>query len=154
MGDLTVGRESDIEIGEFQENCSWEEFRDECRRDSRPFAPAHLLGFLQARPSFVIGGNEGDLFKDAVSLHPFLDVAEFKILAYVRGDPEKEIEKVRAVTAEKRSGEGEDLPGRLAEMIQGDTLSGGRAFVFVALVRDKEIKVSRVFVLEISREGE
>src|SRR5215813_5060744 len=154
MGDLAVGRESDIQVGKLQKNCPWQEFRDECRRDSGPFAPAHLLGFLQARPSFVIGRNEGDLLKDTISLHPFLDVPEFEVLPYVWGDPEKEIEEVRAVAAEKRSGERENLPGRLAEMVQGDALGRGRVFVFVALVRDEEIEISRVLVLEISGQGE
>src|SRR6266542_1383402 len=153
MSDLMVGRKSDIQIREFQENCPWQKFRNECRRDSGPFVPAHLLSLFQARPSFIICRNEGDLLKHAVQFHPPLDISEPEILSYVRRDAKKEIEKVRAVTAEKGSSESENLPRRLSEMVESDSLGCGRAFIFVTLIGDEKIEISGVLVLEIGREG-
>ena len=39
-------------------------------------------------------------------------------------------------------------------MVEGDALGRGRAFIFVALIGNEQIEISRVLVLEISREGE
>ena len=38
-------------------------------------------------------------------------------------------------------------------MVQSDALGRGRAFIFVTLVGDEQIEISRVLVLEISRQG-